>query len=150
MTQESQQDFFSTFAPAHGVHLGPPAGGEKPRESVVLRRSASARNYRLSLRRDGVAVATIPARGSVREAQRFIEQNREWLERARERQRKRPRAAQVWSVGTALLWRGEFAEIRPALPGDRPSVCLASDVFRVPRLEGDLRPVLEARFIRLA
>ena len=150
MTQESQQDFFSTFAPAHGVHLGPPAGGEKPRESVVLRRSANARNYRLSLRRDGVAVATIPARGSVREAERFIEQNREWLERARERQRKRPRAAQVWSIGTALLWRGEFAEIRPALSGDRPSVCLASDVFRVPRLEGDLRPVLEARFIRLA
>jgi hypothetical protein len=29
-------------------------------------------------------------------------------------------------------------------------VCLAADVFRVPRLEGDLRPVLEARFIRLA
>jgi predicted metal-dependent hydrolase len=29
-------------------------------------------------------------------------------------------------------------------------VCLGADVFRVPRLEGDLRPVLEARFLRLA
>ncbi len=150
MEGPEQQDFFADFAPAAGVHHSPPPPAEKARESIVFKRSATARNYRLSLRRDGIAVATIPARGSVREAERFVEEHREWLERARSRQRSRPRAATVWTIGTALLWRGEFTEIRPAVLGAKPSVCLAADVFRVPRLEGDLRPVLEARFIRLA
>lgn len=150
MTDERQEDWFGQFAPAPGVHLAPPATGTGPRHGVLFRRSSNARNYRLSLSRDGVAVATIPARGSMREAERFVELNLEWLERARARQRQRPRAADVWTVGTSVLWRGQFAEIRAAAVGERPSVCLGADVFRVPTLEGDLRPVLEARFLRRA
>jgi predicted metal-dependent hydrolase len=150
MTDERQEDWFGQFAPSPGVHLAPPAPAEGPRESVIFKRSASARNYRISLGRDGVAVATIPVRGSQREAERFVERNREWLERARERQSKRPREANTWMIGTALLWRGAFAEIRPAAQGAKPSVCLGSDVFRVSSLEGDLRAVLEARFLRVA
>jgi len=150
VTDWKQHDWFGQFAPEHGVHRAPPAAADGPRGAIVFRRSASARAYRLSLKRDGVAVATIPARGSLREAERFVELNREWLERARERQRLRPRAAEVWTLGTRVLWRGDFAEIRCACAGSRPSVCLGSDVFRVPRLEDDLRPALEARFIRLA
>ena len=117
---------------------------------IVFQRSYRARNYRLTLRRDGVAIATIPARGSEREALRFVEQHREWLERARERQRHRPRAADVWTVGTHVLWRGAMTEVRIASNGERPRVCLASDVFRVARLDGDLRPTLEAHFARRA
>jgi predicted metal-dependent hydrolase len=150
VTDERQQDFFGQFAPSPGVHRAPPAAGDGPRAEIVFRRSASARNYRLSLGRDGVAVATIPARGSLREAERFVDRNRGWLERARERQKRRPRAADTWSLGTSVLWRGAFAEIRAAAAGDRPSVCLGADVFRVPRLDGDLRAVLEARVVRLA
>ncbi len=150
MNDERQQDWFGQFTPAHGVHMAPPAAGEGPRPGIVFKRSASARGYRLSLRRDGVAVATIPVRGSQREAERFVELNREWLERARERHRRRPRAADTWTIGTAVLWRGDFAEIRPAAAGERPSVCVGADVFRVPRLDGDLRPVMEARFLRRA
>jgi predicted metal-dependent hydrolase len=148
--EESQQDWFGHFAPAPGVHHSPPHAADPARAGIVFRRSARARSYRLSMGRDGVAIATIPGRGSEREALRFVELNREWLERARERQRRRPRAADVWAVGTSVLWRGEFAEIRVAVAGERPSVCLGADVFRVPRLEGDLRAVLEARFVRLA
>jgi predicted metal-dependent hydrolase len=150
MTDERQADWFGQFSPSPGVHRSPPAAQEGPRESIVFKRSANARNYRISLGRDGVAVATIPVRGSQREAERFVERNMEWLDRARARQRKRPRAASTWTIGTALLWRGGFSEIRPASFGEKPSVCLGADVFRVPRLEGDLRPVLEARFLRLA
>jgi hypothetical protein len=136
---------------------------------IVLQRSARARHYRLTLRRDGTAVATIPARGSEREAWRFVEQHREWLERARARQRHRPRAAEVWTIGTHVLWRGELTEVRIATTGKlpagsapdqtavwqagraaRPQVCVAADVFRVPRLDGDLRPTLEAHFARRA
>ncbi len=117
---------------------------------VVFQRSARARGYRLTLRRDGTAVATIPARGSIREAERFVAAQQGWLERARARQRLRPRGPESWSVGTRILWRGEEAEIRAAAGGDRPAVALAADVFRLDRLDGDLRPLLEAEFLRRA
>ncbi|MFI5357967.1 MAG: M48 family metallopeptidase [Opitutales bacterium] len=126
----------------------------------MFQRSPRARNYRLTLRRDGTAVAVIPARGSVREAERFVANHRDWLDRARARQARRPRGAEVWTIGTHVLWRGEMCEIRSAtvapfsIPDgqvvSRPQVCLAADVFRVPALEGDLRPTLEAHFLRRA
>lgn len=117
---------------------------------LVFVRSARARNYRLTLRKDGAAVATIPVRGNESEARRFVELHRDWLERARARQARKPRTAAVWSVGTAVFWRGELGEIRIAASGEKKSVCVAADVFRVPTLDGDLRAVLEARFARLA
>lgn len=132
---------------------------------VVFVRNARARNYRLTLRRDGVAVATIPPRGSEREARAFVEKHLDWLERARARQARRPRAAEVWTVGTPVLWRGEMTGIRRATllpsagesetsraaesPG-KPMVCLGADVFRVVSFDGDLRPALEAHFARRA
>ena len=153
MTAPEQQDLFGLFAPALGVHKAPPT-----ESADVYERSPRARNYRLTLRRDGTAVAVIPVRGSVREAQRFVAQHAEWLERARARQARRPRGAEIWTLGTHVLWRGELTEIRravaPLLPDSapppdwRPQVCLAADVFRVPGFEGDLRPTLEAHFAR--
>jgi predicted metal-dependent hydrolase len=140
-----QQDLFGRFAPEAGVHREPPVRG-----GVVFERSARARNYRLTLRRDGTAVATIPARGSQRGAEQFVAQHADWLERARARQARRPRAAEVWVIGTHVLWRGELTEIRVATTGERPQVCVAADVFRVCGLDGDLRPTLEAHFARRA
>ena len=133
-----------------GAARAAPAPDAAAADEIVFERSVRARRYRLTLRRDGVAVATIPATGSEREARRFVAAHREWLERARARQRQRPRAAEVWTIGTRVLWRGALEEVRVAVAGERPQVCLAADVFRVPRLEGDLRPTLEAHFIRRA
>jgi predicted metal-dependent hydrolase len=121
-----------------------------PLPDLIYVRSAQARRYRLTLRRDGVAVATIPLRGNEREAQRFVEQHREWLDRARERQAKRPRAAEIWTIGTHVLWRGEMQQIRVAVEGEKPQVSVAADVFRVASLGGDLRATLEAHFARRA
>jgi predicted metal-dependent hydrolase len=117
---------------------------------LVFRRSLRARNYRLTLRRDGTAVATIPARGSQREAERFVAGHRDWLERARARQLRRPRTAEEWSIGTRVLWRGELTEIRLAVAGRRPMASLAADVFRIPRIDGNLRSAMEAQFARRA
>ncbi len=113
-------------------------------------RSRRARQYRLTLRRDGTAVATIPRHGSEREARRFVAQHGRWLERARARQQARPRGAVVWTVGAEVLWRGIPTAIRVGALGVRPQVCLGADVFRVPRLDGDLRPALETQFVRRA
>ncbi len=117
---------------------------------LVYVRSERARTYRLTLRKDGVAVATIPVRGSEREARFFVQQHQDWLARARARHARRPQAAEVWAIGTAVLWRGELTEIRDASSGDQPKVCLAADVFRLSSLEGDLRTALEKQFLRRA
>lgn len=135
--ETGQQEFFS-IAPA----------AAKP--EVVFVRSPVARRYRLTLRRDGTAVATIPARGSEREAVRFVEQQRGWLERARARQADKPRTAETWTIGTHVLWRGEMHPVRVAAEGERPQVCVAADAFRVRAIAGDLRPTLEAHFARRA
>ena len=117
---------------------------------LVFVRSLRARHYRLTLRKDGVAVATMPARGTEREARFFVEQHGDWLARARARHARRPQAAEIWTLGTIVLWRGEMTEIRRAGEGERPTVCVAADVFRVPSFEGDLRPALEKHFFRRA
>jgi predicted metal-dependent hydrolase len=143
---------------------------EAPADLVFVR-SLRARHYRLTLRKDGVAVATVPARGSEQGARAFVEQNRDWLERARARQARKPRVAACWGIGTVVLWRGEMVEIRlateaPLIPAGipafvpktprsagftgKPAVCVAADVFPVASLEGDLRPRLEAQFARRA
>jgi predicted metal-dependent hydrolase len=159
VSEERQQELFGLFTPSVGGQRVPPVVARPVRAEkvvvatqgdIVFERSLRANNYRLTLRRDGTAVATIPARGSEREALRFVEQHREWLERARARQAKRPRGAEVWRVGTHVLWRGEMTEVRVAAEGEKPQVCLAADVFRVARLDGDLRPTLEAQFARRA
>ena len=131
-----QQEFFETRAAAA--------------PDLVFVRSPRARNYRLTLRRDGVAVATVPVRGTEREARRFADEHRDWLERARARQASRPRGADLWMPGTSVLWRGAMTEIRIACAGEKPSVCLAADIFRVATLDRDLRPTLEAQFARRA
>jgi predicted metal-dependent hydrolase len=133
---DDQQEFFETRAAA--------------RPDLVFVRSPRARHYRLTLRRDGVAVATVPARGSEREARAFVEQHSAWLERARARHARRPRVAEVWTVGTPVLWRGVMTEIRRASEGLKLTVCLAADIFRVRTFDGDLRPTLEAHFARRA
>ncbi len=122
----------------------------KSESELVFVRSARARSYRLTLRRDGVATVTIPARGSEREARAFAEKHRDWLARARARQARRPQPAAQWTLGTAVLWRGAMSEVRAASAGEHPQVCLAADVFAVRSLEGDLRGALEAHFARRA
>ena len=129
-------------------HFEARTAGAKP--DIVFVHRPRARHYRLTLRRDGVGIATIPGRGSEHEAQRFVRQHRDWLERARARLARKPRPAEIWTLGTQVLWRGELTEIRQSSAGERPTVCVAADVFRVPAVAGDLRPALEAQFARRA
>lgn len=168
MSRELQSDLFDLFrisaAPSAPSHAPSPASSfESPvppvrspasvpaqAPEVIFKRSPRAEHYRLTLRRDGVPLVTIPARGNEREARRFLESHRDWLERAQQRQRRRPQPADVWVPGTHVLWRGTLTPLRVASAGEKPAVCLAADVFRVLRLNGDLRPTLQAHFLRLA
>lgn len=118
-------------------------------EEVVVRRSPKATRYRLSVGRDGAAVLTIPVRGSERQARQFLESQRDWLERTRNRLARLPRSATTWTIGTSVLWRGEWCTIERTGEAT-PQVALGHDRFRVRQHEGDLRPTLEAHFRRAA
>ncbi|WP_231863551.1 M48 family metallopeptidase [Cephaloticoccus capnophilus] len=124
--------------------------------AIRFERSVRARHYRLTLRRDGTALVTIPAHGSQRAAEKFAAQHAEWLARARERQAQRPQVPTVWALGTAVLWRGKPCEIRVASAAElgsskwRVQLSLGGELFRVATLAGDLRPTLEAHFARIA
>lgn len=163
-----QLDLFGVFTPENGVHKAPPpavfgsqiadfkaqitGNPSVPQNEIVFERSHRARHYRLTLKRDGTAVATIPARGNEREARRFVAEHADWLARARARQEKRPRTENIWTIGSQILWRGEMATIRvaPESTAERPAVTLGADTFRVASLASDMRAALEAHFLRLA
>lgn len=160
-TNEQQWFDFDPVAPAAPVALAAlPEPGHAPEstlaelavtpaEEVVVRRSAKATRYRLSVGRDGAAVLTIPLRGSERQARQFLESQRAWLERTRQRLARLPRSAAVWTIGTSVLWRGEWRTIeRAAEP--TPHVTLGAERFRVSGHDGDLRATLESHFRRIA
>ena len=156
--QQQWLDFgFAPSAPAVGAA---PAGDARPPASapeypateddeVLLRRSTRARRYRLSVGRRGEAVLTLPARGSEHQARQFLETQRGWLERTRNRLAALPRSATVWTLGTSVLFRGGWRTVDRA-PGPTPHVLLGGERCRVRRFDGDLRPTLEAHFRRLA
>jgi len=170
VSAEQQQDLFGLFRPQPGVHRVPPvaphhhaapAGEPAPDAGpgeVIFQRSCAPGTT--GSRSGAMAWRWRQSRRAAANARRCASsrRHRDWLERARERQRHRPRSAEVWTLGTHVLWRGELTEIRTAIdaapPGwggaSRPAVCLAADVFRVARLDGDLRPTLEAHFARRA
>ena len=97
MSAAEPSPFFDFFAGAP-VNAGVEAAPARP--DLVFERSAKATRYRLTLKKDGTAVAIIPLRGNEREARAFVEQQSDWLERARERQKSKPRGATVWTLGT--------------------------------------------------
>ncbi len=140
-------------APPPPVESAPPAALEHVGwgdTEVEVRRSPKASRYRLSVGRDGAAVLTIPVRGSERQARQFLETQREWLERTRRRLEQLPRSAAVWTIGTSVLWRGEWRTIERASEEATPHVRLGGERFRVRGHDGDLRPTLEAHFRRQA
>ena len=161
-TNEQQWFDFGSAAPV-ATEVAPPPPATVPRpepesspdlfladgDEVLVRRSPKATRYRLSVGRDGAAVLTIPMRGTERQARQFLESQRDWLDRTRGRLARLPRSAAVWTLGTSVLWRGEWRTIERA-PELAPHVALGEERFRVSRQEGDLRPTLEAHFRRVA
>lgn len=117
---------------------------------VLLRRSGKAKRFRLTVGRDGGAILTMPARGSERQAREFLESQRDWLERTRNRLAQLPRSAAVWTIGTSVMFRGDWCEIVRVEGGATPHVRIGDSQFRVRNHDGDLRPTLEAHLRRLA
>ncbi len=92
--------------------------------AIDLRRHPRARNYTLRVSGPSRApVLTMPKRGSLHEARRFLERHAAWLKHQIE---KLP-AATVIADGTSIPIRGVMHVIRHA-PGTRGTVAVANDI----------------------
>ena len=127
------------------VELG--VGGK--RVPLRLVRHPRARRYILRLCPDGAARVTVPRRGSVLEAWRFVNRHLGWLEEQLKRHAGRSSTAGEWRLGSEVLFRGELVKL-VAEAGSEPTVCLGSERFTVPGLASDLRPGVEKHLRRLA
>jgi predicted metal-dependent hydrolase len=78
------------------------AAGEALIEFVRVSR---ARRYILRVRPDGTLRVTVPRGGSCREAQQFVEKQRRWIERERQRVRSE-QAPRMWRDGSEILVGG--------------------------------------------
>ena len=108
-------------AAAAGEVLSLPAG----EITLVYVRHPRARRFRLVLRRDGTARCTIPRRGTLAEARRFVSENETWLNDTLKRHRQSPRGPGALKEGGQVPFAGQ------GLPLERmeivPTAALAED-----------------------
>ncbi|MGO8764025.1 MAG: M48 family metallopeptidase [Limisphaerales bacterium] len=119
-------------------------GREIPLAIVHNRR---ARRYVLRLRPDGSARVTVPRSGSISEARQFAERQIPWLQRQLNVLSACPRQTRKWSIGTKILFHGEFVTIAA---GDGEWIQFGSESCRALNSPGDLRPAIEKHMRTLA
>jgi predicted metal-dependent hydrolase len=121
---------------------------------ILYRRNALARRYRLFVDREGRARVTIPRRGSRREAQRFLEEHRDWLTGQLRRFQNRRAQSSGWRIGGEILFRGVACRLEPAPEQAGECISLGGELI-VTRCnsdgrECDLRVAVERHLRRLA
>lgn len=116
---------------------------------LALHRNPRARRYVLRLRPNGLARVTIPRGGSVTEARRFVERNKDWLERQLLRLAARPNRPAEWMIGTEILFRGEQVKIEAGVNGDGGRIRLGNELIKAANA-ANLRPIFEKHLWKLA
>lgn len=133
-----------------------PAPSPSPAESLqigsrtvplLIVRNPRARRYLLRLRPDGTARVTLPRGGSLIEGRRFVERNRDWLERQLQALETRPHRPVHWPVGSEILFRGFPVRIESDQPGQ---IRFADETLPVSDSQADHRPAIERHLRQLA
>jgi predicted metal-dependent hydrolase len=117
---------------------------------LVFTRNPRARRYVLRLGPDGSTRLTVPRGGSVAEAWRFADRNKDWLARQLQRLAGRPVRPKEWSVGTEILFRGAPVKIAVSNRGAGDGIQFGGELLKANNLADDLRPVIERHLWRLA
>ena len=150
-----QLDFFRTLWTRVEKAVAAPATNETDREqlrlapgsvTVIYVRHPRARRYRLLFRRDGTARCTIPRRGTLAEAKRFVAENDVWLTERLQKHLASPRGPQPFQPGGKALFGGVELELvlQPA-EGETPATGRVGELeFPLDLAAADLRPQVEA------
>jgi hypothetical protein len=118
--------------------------------AVSFRESMKARFYAIRVRTDGTVLVTIPRRGSLKAARRFLDSRRAWVERSVRTVRNRVTVPKVWEAGLEILFRGNRIPIRVESPDGIPLVFLGNECCGTAPTEGGLRGVVERHLRRIA
>ncbi len=112
---------------------------------VIYARHPRAKRYRLLFRRDGTARCTVPRRGTLAEAKRFVAENDVWLTERLRKHLGSARAPRPLRPGGTVLVGGEEAELRVETGGgEAPAVArLPGMEFPVDLTAPDLRPQVD-------
>lgn len=135
-------------APEHFIQLD---GRQVP---LLYRRNPLARRYRLFVDRKGQPRVTIPKRGSQREAERFVDQHRDWLHTQLTRFEARRERGQRWHHGTSILFRGVLTLLELSSNEPKARLRLGTEMIPLPGHvhsdQADLRAIVEGHLRRLA
>lgn len=115
-------------------------------------RHPRARRYRLLFRRDGTARCTIPRRGTLAEAKRFVAANEAWLAERLKRHLSSPRGPQPLRPGGSVWLGGSEipVDLITAEDGQVSRARIGPVEFKLPAGDGDLRPVAETALRKYA
>lgn len=124
----------------------------QPKSAVTLEfvRHPRARRYILRVTDEGVARVTIPRGGSVARARQFAMEHTEWIERQRTRLAAAQGGNAGWTVGSRILFRGEYCVLNIVNKGDERYVVFADQSVPIASACLNLRSVVETHLRRLA
>ena len=127
-----------------------------PTGEITIRyiRHPRARRYRLVFRRDGTARCTLPRRGTMAEARRFVAENEAWLTDVMRRHQQAPRGSGALKEGGAVPFGGvptpvqrveivSSAADEPDPDGDGIRLRVGPVQFTASKSAVDLRPLVE-------
>jgi hypothetical protein len=119
---------------------------QPPVEFVRMRR---AKRYIIRVRPDGSLRVTIPRGGSQRHAQVFLEEQRTWAERERDRVLAMHAPAR-WVEGDTILLRGRRVRLSVVREAGRAWLDIDGERLRLREVPSDLRPAAEECLTRIA
>jgi hypothetical protein len=129
--------------------------------TITYIRHPRARRYRLVFRRDGTARCTIPRRGTMTEARRFVAENEAWLTDVMRRRQQAPTTSGSLKAGDAVPFAGVPTPIRrveiissaadePDPDGDGVRLGVGPVQFTASASAPDLRPLVERALLGYA
>ncbi len=140
---------FVPHQPALAPHVSPELLQEAPGPGIEFVRIRRARRYILRVRPDGTLRVTVPRGGSRREAEAFVQQHRDWVEK--ERRSHEVHAPREWRHGSEILMRGAPVRISVSCESDEGVVSIAyGDRTLRSRTTDDIRDAIEQDLRRLA
>lgn len=111
-------------------------------------RHVRARRYRLLFKRDGTARCTVPRRGTLREARKFVATNEAWLAGRLKQHQALPPVSGPLKPGDLVFLDG--VEVPILLAEGGASGHIGTMAIQIRSTEGDLRPVVEKALRRSA
>ena len=108
-----------------------------------------ARRYILRLTSDGTLRATVPRRGSIKEAKAFAERNLEWINKQLQKHQAQPVKSHSWQHGTEILYRGQTVTLDVGQNSHGNIVTFADQSIRVIN-PANVRPAIERHLWKLA